>query len=168
YVEKSNLSDEFAEKFVSSETEFKNYATTVLKRAHGEDFNEDEASEMINGIISDYKKDKIKTWGEAIGILQGSLKNEGKTYNEETIKESNKYEDEYTLEKDSLNNLYKSILEEHHLETREEKIEYILDNVDTIKDMVEGENKEKAIKNMTDVEIDNLYNKVEEELGVKK
>jgi hypothetical protein len=54
---------------VNTDAEFKEYATKVLKKAHGEDFDQSKADDMINGILKKNKGD----YGAMIGIVQSSL-----------------------------------------------------------------------------------------------
>ena len=54
---------------VSSDEEFAEYATTVLQKAFGEDFDEAKAQEVIDGLISKYSGD----YGAMVGALQSSL-----------------------------------------------------------------------------------------------
>ena len=71
---------------------------------------------------------------------------------------------DYMKEKSDLNSLYEGILQEHHLDTREEKVKFILENIEKVE--VEGENKKAAIENMSDKEIDKVYTKLEKDLGM--
>ena len=71
---------------------------------------------------------------------------------------------DYEKEKSDLNSLYEGILQEHHLDTREEKVKFILENIAKVE--VEGENKKAAIENMSDKEIDKVYTKLEKDLGI--
>jgi len=61
--------NEVNEAEVKSADEFKEYAFTVLKKAFGDDFDEDKAQETIDGILSKAKED----YGVAVGMLQSSL-----------------------------------------------------------------------------------------------
>jgi hypothetical protein len=58
---------------VKSEEDFKEYAITVLKKAHGEDYDTDKAEYMIKGLVNMTKASDEENWGDAIGILQQSL-----------------------------------------------------------------------------------------------
>ena len=54
---------------VKSDEEFKEYATTVLQKAFGEDYDEAKAGEVIDGILSKSDGD----YGAAVGMLTSSL-----------------------------------------------------------------------------------------------
>ena len=56
---------------VKDEKSFKEYAENVLKKAHGDDYDQDIADKVINGIIS--KMGDSKDWGQAIGRLTSGL-----------------------------------------------------------------------------------------------
>lgn len=58
---------------VNSEEEFKEYANTVLKKAHGDDFDPEKAEYMIKGLTNMVKASDEEDWGSAVGILQQSL-----------------------------------------------------------------------------------------------
>lgn len=57
------------EKDVTSDEDFKEYATELLKAKHKDEFNQEEADKTINGLLAD-KGDK--SYGELVGILQNS------------------------------------------------------------------------------------------------
>lgn len=55
---------------ITDEKSFREYAEAKLKEIHGEDYNEEEAKEMIDGILSDYADDvKTGDWGKLVGVL---------------------------------------------------------------------------------------------------
>ena len=54
---------------IKSDDEFKEYATTVLQKAFGEDYDEAKAGEVIDGILSKSDGD----YGAAVGMLTSSL-----------------------------------------------------------------------------------------------
>ena len=54
---------------IKSDDEFKEYATTVLQKAFGEDYDETKAGEVIDGILSKSDGD----YGAAVGMLTSSL-----------------------------------------------------------------------------------------------
>lgn len=54
---------------IKSDDEFKEYAFTVLQKAFGEDFDEEKAQEVVDGILGKVDGD----YGKAAGILQSSL-----------------------------------------------------------------------------------------------
>tara|TARA_Y100000389_G_scaffold182303_1_gene198795 strand:+ start:703 stop:1143 length:441 start_codon:yes stop_codon:yes gene_type:complete len=51
---------------VTSDEEFKEYAETVLKKMHGEDYDEAKAQEVIDGLLS---KKKDNDYGSIVGML---------------------------------------------------------------------------------------------------
>lgn len=55
---------------VKNEKDFKEYAETVLKKAHGDKFDQKIADKVIAGIAKDVKGDD---WGAAVGKLTSSL-----------------------------------------------------------------------------------------------
>ena len=54
---------------ITSKEEFEEYAMTVLKKAFKEDFDEEKAKELVDGISNKVGDD----WGQAVGILTSSL-----------------------------------------------------------------------------------------------
>ena len=54
---------------INSDEEFKEYATTVLQKAFGEDYDEAKANEVIDGILAKVDGD----YGAAVGMLTSSL-----------------------------------------------------------------------------------------------
>lgn len=56
---------------IDSEAEFKEYATTVLKKAFADEYDEKRANDVINGLINKHGKDG--DWGAAVGALQSGL-----------------------------------------------------------------------------------------------
>lgn len=56
---------------IENEAEFRSATKKILKKAHGEDYDEDEANEMIASLIKKYGKDG--DWSDAIGVVQNSL-----------------------------------------------------------------------------------------------
>jgi hypothetical protein len=54
---------------IKSDEQFKEYAKTVLKNAHGDDYDSQKAEETITGILQDAGDD----YGQAVGMLQTSL-----------------------------------------------------------------------------------------------
>lgn len=60
---------------VTDEKSFREYAEVVLKEIHGEDYDQDKAKEVIDGILNDYKEDVDKgDWGKLIGIINKGTK----------------------------------------------------------------------------------------------
>ena len=62
-------SETIKEKEITSDDEFTEYATEVLKSAHGDKFDEAKAKETIDGLLSKYDGD----YGAAVGALQSSM-----------------------------------------------------------------------------------------------
>jgi hypothetical protein len=58
-----------SEKEIKSDADFEEYATEILKSAHGADFDEAKAKEVIDGLKSKYKGD----FGAMVGALQSSM-----------------------------------------------------------------------------------------------
>jgi len=58
-----------SEKEIKSDTEFAEYATELLKSAHGDKFDEAKAKEVIDGLTSKYKGD----YGAMVGALQATM-----------------------------------------------------------------------------------------------
>ena len=54
---------------VNSDEEFKEYAFTVLKKAFGEEFDEEKAQEVVDGLIAKNDGD----YGAMVGALTSSL-----------------------------------------------------------------------------------------------
>ena len=65
YIEESVVNE--AE--VNSDEEFNEYATTVLQKAFGEEYDEAKAKQVIDGILAKAKGD----YGVAVGMLTSSL-----------------------------------------------------------------------------------------------
>ena len=65
-----------SEETIKDEKSFREYAEAKLKEIHGEDYNEEEAKEMIDGILSDYVEDvENGDWGKLVGVLnKGAVK----------------------------------------------------------------------------------------------
>jgi hypothetical protein len=59
-----------ADEEVKDEKSFREYAENVLKKAHGDDYDEKIGNKVINGIIA---KTKDGDWGAAIGRLTSGL-----------------------------------------------------------------------------------------------
>lgn len=56
------------EEDVKDEKSFREYAMAILKKMHGDDFDEEKAKETIDGMIADKKEDE--DWGVLVGKLQ--------------------------------------------------------------------------------------------------
>ena len=54
---------------IDSDKTFKTYAEDILKKAHGDKYDENKANDVINGLLDKYKDD----YGAMIGALQSSL-----------------------------------------------------------------------------------------------
>lgn len=59
------------EEKVKDEKSFREYAESVLKKAHGDKYDEKIANKVIDGIVSKVGKDG--NWGEAVGRLTSGL-----------------------------------------------------------------------------------------------
>lgn len=70
-VEEANevTEDKVEEADVKSAEDFKEYAFAVLKKAHGDDFDEAKAQEVVDGILDKCGDD----YGACVGTLQASL-----------------------------------------------------------------------------------------------
>lgn len=58
------------EKDINDEKSFRKYAEDILKKAHGDDYDESIADEVISGIID---KTEDGDWGAAVGRIKASL-----------------------------------------------------------------------------------------------
>lgn len=62
---------------VENEQEFRAYATKMLKKAHGDDYDKAKANKMINDFVKKYKDDDDgdgdADWGDAVGAFQASM-----------------------------------------------------------------------------------------------
>jgi len=65
----AKLMGSLSEAKVDSPEDFKNYGRTVLKKAFGDEYDEDKADKTLDGILKKVGKD----FGAAVGILQQSL-----------------------------------------------------------------------------------------------
>lgn len=59
----------FEESKIEDEDSFREYATKMLKKAHGDDYDADKAKETIDGIVKDVDGD----WDKAVGKIQSSM-----------------------------------------------------------------------------------------------
>lgn len=57
------------EEKIEDEKSFREYATKMLKKAHGDDYDEKKAKETIDGIVGDVNGD----WDKAVGKIQSSM-----------------------------------------------------------------------------------------------
>ena len=83
---------ELTEAEVTSDEEFKEYATTVLQKAFGKEYDDAKAQEVISGILSKSDGD----YGAAVGILTSSLGESvitEKTYNKKSLMKAMKADD---------------------------------------------------------------------------
>lgn len=62
-------SDTMNESEIKSDEQFKEYAMNILKKAHPDDFNEEEANKTIEDLLKDHNGD----YGAAIGALNNGL-----------------------------------------------------------------------------------------------
>lgn len=66
----SNQIADLNEAEIKDEKAFREYAEAKLKEAFGDDYDEDKANDMIDGILKDHKDLVDKDdWGALIGIL---------------------------------------------------------------------------------------------------
>ena len=56
---------------IKDEASFRKYAEDILKKAHGDDYDEAKAKKMIDDIAKKYGEDG--DWGDAVGVVQQSL-----------------------------------------------------------------------------------------------
>jgi hypothetical protein len=66
-AEEVNKSEEVSEAEVKNAKDFEEYAMTVLKKQHGDDFDEETAKEVIKDLSAEAEKDG--DWGAAVGKL---------------------------------------------------------------------------------------------------
>jgi len=64
-TEESDEEEEVAEAEITSDDQFQEYAIEVLKKAHGDDFDEEKAQKAIDGLKSKYSGD----YGAMVGAL---------------------------------------------------------------------------------------------------
>ena len=69
YIKSLDSNEDLNEGKITDAKSFKEYAMTVLKKAHGKDFNEDEAKKTIKDLVDEVNASDSKDWGEAIGKL---------------------------------------------------------------------------------------------------
>lgn len=55
---------------ITSEKQFREWAETVLKQAHGDNYDQSTADKVISDLAGDVKDDD---WGAAVGRLQSGL-----------------------------------------------------------------------------------------------
>lgn len=67
--DEEDMKESIKEDEVNSDDEFTEYAEKILKKAHGDDYDEDKASDTIKGILKKADGD----YGEAIGMLTSGL-----------------------------------------------------------------------------------------------
>lgn len=58
---------------VKNEKTFREYAETVLRKAHKDDYDEKIANKLMDDIVADVKKKGDNDWGAAIGRLTSGL-----------------------------------------------------------------------------------------------
>lgn len=59
---------------IKDEKEFREYAQAKLKKAFGDDYDEDKAKEMVDGILKDNKELVDKgDWGALVGVLNKGM-----------------------------------------------------------------------------------------------
>ena len=63
-----------SESEIKSEEDFREYAKNKFETVYGDDLDEDEMNEIIEGILKDYKKEAEEgDWGTLIGVLNKSF-----------------------------------------------------------------------------------------------
>jgi chromosome segregation ATPase len=63
-----------AEESIKSEDDFKDYAKNKFKEVFGDDLDEDQMNETIDGILKKYKDDADNgDWGKLVGVLNKSF-----------------------------------------------------------------------------------------------
>lgn len=67
--ESTRVDEERISENINSDESFKTYAQDILKKAHGDKYDEDKANDVINGLLDKYKGE----YGAMIGALQSSL-----------------------------------------------------------------------------------------------
>lgn len=61
---------------INSEKTFKEYAHKKFKAVFGDEYDEEQANEVIDGILNDYKEQaEAGEWGELVGVLNKSFAN---------------------------------------------------------------------------------------------
>lgn len=64
------------EESIKDEKTFRDYAENKFKEVFGDDLDEDEMKETIDGILKDYKKEaEDGDWGTLVGVLNKSFGN---------------------------------------------------------------------------------------------
>ena len=79
YVVKNYLNESVNEAEITSDDEFKEYVETVLKAAHGDDYDQEKADKTAEGILKDADGD----YGAAVGMLTSGL---GESVNESKVR----------------------------------------------------------------------------------
>jgi len=67
---KESKTGKVVEKEVTDEKSFREYAETVLRKAHGDDYDEEIAKKVMDGIVDKVEGDD---WGAAVGRLTSGL-----------------------------------------------------------------------------------------------
>ena len=57
---------------ITDEKSFREYARSLFEEAFGDDLDEDEMKEIVDGLIGKQKEDDLD-WGEVVGMLQQSM-----------------------------------------------------------------------------------------------
>jgi hypothetical protein len=66
--------DEKSEESIKDEKTFRDYAENKFKEVFGDELDEDEMKETIDGILKDYKKEADEgDWGVLVGVLNKSF-----------------------------------------------------------------------------------------------
>lgn len=65
---------EKSEESIKDENDFRDYAENKFKEVFGDELDEDEMKETIDGILKDYKKEADEgDWGTLVGVLNKSF-----------------------------------------------------------------------------------------------
>lgn len=63
-----------SEESIKSEDDFRDYAENKFKEVFGDDLDDDQMNETIDGILKKYKKDAENgDWGKLVGVLNKSF-----------------------------------------------------------------------------------------------
>lgn len=68
-IEFADLHESINESEIDNETDFEEYAMSILKAAHGEDFDEEIATKVVTDLKSKYGED----WGAMVGALKSGM-----------------------------------------------------------------------------------------------
>lgn len=73
-IESQNMYISEKEESIKDEKSFKEYAENKFKEVFGDELDEEQMNETIEGILKDYKEDAEKgDWGKLVGVLNKSF-----------------------------------------------------------------------------------------------